>query len=152
MRSSDDRFIRLIAIFKLIKAALLIAVGVSAFKLMNRDIGEALERWVEALKLDPGNHFLDVALGKASTLGPQQVKHLGIGSFIYAALFLSEGVGLWLKKRWAEWLTIIITSSLIPLEIYELYRHFTGVKVGVLILNIGIVVYLVVRIRSRRPS
>lgn len=53
-------------------------------------------------------------------------------------------------KRLAEWLTIIITSSLIPLEIYEIYLHFAVAKVALLVLNIGIVVYLIIRIRSRR--
>ena len=150
MKSSDDRLIRLIAIFKLLKAALLIAVGVGAFKLMHHDIGDALERVVEALKLDPGNHFVDAALGKASSLDPRKVEHLGVGSFIYAALFLTEGSGLWLRKRWAEWLTVIITSSLVPLEIYEIHRHLTIVKVAVLVLNVAIVGYLIFRIRSRR--
>ena len=152
MKSSDDGLIRLIAIFKLFKAALLIAVGVGAFRLMHHDIGDALQHWVETFKLDPGNHFVDAALGKASNLDPRQVEHLGIGSFIYAALFLTEGTGLWLRKRWAEWLTVVITSSLVPLEIYEIHRHFTIAKVVVLILNIAIVGYLVFRIRSHQSS
>jgi len=67
-------------------------------------------------------------------------------------LFLTEGVGLWLRKRWAEWLTITITSSLVPVEIYGLYRHPTAVRVLVLTLNLAIVVYLIYHIRSQRSG
>jgi uncharacterized membrane protein (DUF2068 family) len=52
-------------------------------------------------------------------------------------------------KHWAEWFTIIITSSLVPVEIYELYRHPTASKILVLIINIAVVAYLVYRIRTR---
>lgn len=68
---------------------------------------------------------------------------------IYAALFLTEGIGLGLEKRWAEWLTVVITISLIPIEIYEIFHHTTPVKITVLLINIAIVAYLVYRIRKR---
>jgi len=56
-------------------------------------------------------------------------------------------------KRWAEWFTIIITSSLVPVEIYELYRHPTATKILVLIINVAVVIYLLYRIRSdKHPS
>ena len=150
--SSHDRLLRLIAAFKLFKAGLLIALGVGAFRLLHKDIAGVAEHLIEALRLDPANHFLDAALAKASNLSPEQIKKLGLGSFIYAALFLTEGVGLWLLKPWAEWLTVIITGSLIPIEIYELYRHPSAVKVVVLLVNVAIVAYLIYRIRSRRKT
>jgi uncharacterized membrane protein (DUF2068 family) len=149
MKSSEDRLIRLIAIFKLFKAALLIAFGVGAFKLIHKDLGDVLEHWIRAFKFDPGQHFLDMALAKASHVSPEQIRKIGVGSFIYAALFLTEGTGLWLRKRWAEWLTVIITSSLVPVEIYEIYRHPSWVKVVVLALNVAIVAYLIYHMRSR---
>ena len=152
MKSSDDRLIRLIAAFKLLKAGLLIALGIGAFRLLHKDLAEILVRWIEALRLDPGQHFLDIALAKASNVSPAQIKKVGVGSLIYAGLFLTEGVGLWLRKRWAEWLTITITSSLVPVEIYGLYRHPTAVRVLVLTLNLAIVVYLIYHIRSQRSG
>ena len=102
-----------------------------------------------ALGLDPGNRFVDAALGKASNLSPEQIKKLGLGSFMYAALFLAEGTGLWLLKRWGEWLTVIITGSLVPVEIYEIYRHPSVVKVAVLVVNVGVVGYLIHHIRGK---
>jgi len=147
MKLSDDGLIRLIAIFKFLKAGLLIALGIGLFKLLHKDVGDVLQHWCEAMRLDPGSHFVNLALEKAAHVSPEQVKKLGLVSFLYAGLFLAEGTGLWLQKRWGEWLTVIITSSLVPVEIYEIYRHFSPVKVGVLVVNVAIVLYLIYHIR-----
>jgi uncharacterized membrane protein (DUF2068 family) len=148
MKSSDDGLLRLIAVFKFLKAALLIALGIGLFKLLHKDIGDVLEHWFEALRLDPGRHFVNLALEKAAHVSPAQVKKLGLGSFLYAGLFLTEGTGLWLRKRWGEWLTVIITSSLIPVEIYEICRHASYTKLVVLAVNVAIVIYLIHHMRT----
>ncbi len=150
MKSSDRRLIRLIALFKLFKASLLIAVGVGALKLIHKDIATVLQHWVTMLGLDPGNQYVDRALEKAANLSPNKIKGLGVVSFIYAGLFLTEGIGLWLVKRWAEWFTVIVTGSLVPVEVYEIYRHPTPIKILVLMINIAVVGYLLYRIRSER--
>ncbi len=150
MKSSDSRLIRLIALFKLLKASLLIAVGVGALKLIHKDIATVLQHWVTMLGLDPGNQYVDHALEKAANLSPNKIKGLGVVSFIYAGLFLTEGIGLWLVKRWAEWFTVIVTGSLVPVEVYEIYRHPTPIKILVLMINIAVVGYLLYRIRSER--
>ena len=150
MKSSNDRLIRLIAVFKFVKGGLLIALGIGVFNLLHKDIAGAVEHWIEALRLDPGDHFLNAALAKASNVSPEQIKKIGLGSFLYAGLFLTEGTGLWLRKRWGEWLTVILTSSLIPVEIYEIYRHLSVLKFGVLAVNVAIVAYLIFRIRSQQ--
>ncbi|SPE28492.1 Putative membrane protein (fragment) [Acidobacteriia bacterium SbA2] len=59
---------------------------------------------------------------------------------------------MWLRKPWGEWLTVSITSSLVPVEIYEIYRHPSWVKAGVFVINVAIVGYLIYRIRSRRAG
>jgi uncharacterized membrane protein (DUF2068 family) len=150
MKSSNNRLVRLIALFKLLKAILMIAVGVGALKLLHKDVATVLEHWVTMLGLDPGNQYVDRALERAANLSPNKIKGLGIVSFIYAALFLTEGIGLWLIKRWAEWFTVIVTSSLVPVEVYEIHRHPTPIKIVVLVINIAVVGYLLYRIRSER--
>jgi uncharacterized membrane protein (DUF2068 family) len=147
MKSSEDMLLRLIAIFKFLKAGLLIALGIGLFRLLHKDVAEVLMRWTDVLRLDPGSHFVNLALEKAAHVTPEQVKKLGLGSFLYAGLFLTEGTGLWLRKRWGEWLTVIITGSLVPVEIYELHRHFGYAKVVVLALNVAIVLYLIYHMR-----
>jgi len=120
MNNSHDRLLRLIAVFKFVTAAFLVALGIGALKLLHKDLSETLEHWIEALRLDPGARLLDAVLGKAANVSPDQMKKFSVGSFLYAGLFLAEGTGLWLRKRWGEWLTVIITSSLVPIEIYEI--------------------------------
>jgi uncharacterized membrane protein (DUF2068 family) len=149
--SSHDTVLRLIAVFKLFKAALLVLVAVGALKLLHGDVGETVEHWVEYSGLNPNGRFITTAIEKASSLSPERIKALSLGSMVYAALFLTEGIGLWLLKRWAEWFTIIITSSLVPVEIYEIHHHPTPLKFGVLVINLVIVAYLIVRIR-RKPG
>ena len=150
MKSSQDRLLRFIALFKFLKAALLIAISVGVFKAVHKDVGEIAERWVQALRLDPGNRFVDGALSRISNLSPAQIKKLGLGGLVYAGLFLTEGIGLWLLKPWGEWVTVIITGSLVPVEIYEMYLHLSGIKVAVLVLNVATVAYLIYRIRQRK--
>jgi uncharacterized membrane protein (DUF2068 family) len=150
MKSSASGVVRLIAVFKLLKAILLIAVGVAALHLLHKDVASVLEHWVAMLGLDPGNQYVDRVLEKAANLTPNKIKGLGLVSFTYAGLFLTEGIGLWLVKRWAEWFTVIMTSSLVPVEVYEIYRHPTPIKIVVLIINVAVVGYLLHRIRSER--
>ncbi|MGC2301289.1 MAG: DUF2127 domain-containing protein [Acidobacteriaceae bacterium] len=146
MKSSQNGLIRLVALFKLLKAALLIVGGIGLLKLIHMDVATELDHWIVKLGFDPGSHYVNQAIQKATNLSPNRIKELGLTSFVYAALFLTEGIGLWLLKRWAEWLTVIITSSLVPLEVYEIYRHPTSIKVIVLVINIAIVGYLLYRI------
>jgi uncharacterized membrane protein (DUF2068 family) len=152
MKPSDTRLLRLIAVFKLLKTVLLIVVGVGVLQLIHMNITNVLEHLVRKLGLDPGSRYVAEALQKAANLTPDRVMDIGIGSFIYAGLFLAEGIGLWLLKRWAEWFTAILTSTLVPVEVYEIYRRPTALKVLVLIINIVIVGYLVYRIRDERSG
>ena len=150
MKSHDSGLIRLIAAFKLIKAISLIMLGIGILKLMHTDVSTKLDHWVAMIGFDPGSRYVNLAIEKATNLSPQKFKEFSIGSFIYAGLFLTEGIGLWLQKRWAEWFTVIITSSLVPLEVYEIFHHPTAVKVIVLIINLAVVAYLLYRIRNER--
>jgi uncharacterized membrane protein (DUF2068 family) len=152
MKSSGNMLIRVIALFKLLKAALLIAVGMSALHLLHKDVASVAEHWVRMLGLDPGNRYVDKALEKVADLTPQKIRNFGIVSFIYAGLFLTEGIGLWMVKRWAEWFSVIITTSLVPFEVYEIHRHPSAIKVFVLVINIAVVLYLLYRIRNQRPG
>jgi uncharacterized membrane protein (DUF2068 family) len=140
----------LIGFFKLFKGFLLVAVGVGAFRLLHRDVAAALTHWVEVLRVDPDNRLIHRLVEKAFSVSPRQLKELSAGTFFYASLLLTEGVGLLLRKRWAEYVTVITTTAFIPLELYELARRFTPARVGVLALNIAIVWYLVRRLRSGR--
>jgi uncharacterized membrane protein (DUF2068 family) len=146
---SASNLLRMIAVFKFFKALLMLAVGVGALKLVHSDITGLLEHLVRHFGLDPGGRYAGAALQKAANLTPDKVASIGIGSLFYSALFLTEGIGLWLKKRWAEWFTVILTATLVPVEIYELYRHPSVAKVFILLVNLAIVGFLIHLIRHK---
>jgi uncharacterized membrane protein (DUF2068 family) len=152
MKTSQTRVVRLIALFKLLKGVLLIAVGVAALKLLHTDVASLVESWVAVLGLDQNSRFVGRALSTAAALTPNRVRDLIVGSFLYGGLFLTEGMGLWLLKRWAMWFTVIITGSFLPLEIYELTRHPSAGKVGLLAVNLALVGYLIRRIGDGRSG
>ena len=152
MNFSQSGLIRLIAIFKLLKAACLIVVGFGVLKLIHADIAAQLEHWVAMFGFDPGSRMISHAIQRATRLSPGRIREFGVVSFIYAGLFFTEGIGLWRLKRWAEWFTVVITSSLLPLEIYELFHRPTPIKFVVLIINIAVVAYLLYRITSERHT
>jgi uncharacterized membrane protein (DUF2068 family) len=147
-RPADGRLLRAIAVFKFFKSASLIALSVGAFRGLHQDLGSRLEHWLRAMRLDPGNRYVEMLLMRVSNLTPAQIKKLGLAGLIYAALFLIEGTGLWMRKRWGEWATVVITGMLIPVEIYEIFRRPGVGKVLVLILNAAVVGYLIYRIRT----
>ena len=152
MQSSQTRMVRLIALFKLLKGILLIAVGVAALKLLHTDIASLVEGWAATLGAAQNSRFVGRVLSTAAALTPNRVRDLIVGSFLYGGLFLTEGIGLWLLKRWAMWFTVIITGSFLPVESYELARHPSAGKVGILLINLVLAVYLARRIRDERSG
>ena len=139
----------LIGVFKLFKSLLLIVAGIGAIKLLHKDLASTAMHWVQVLRVDPENRYIHGVLVRIFRVTPKQLRELSVGTFIYAGLFLTEGFGLLLRKHWAEYFTIITTGLFIPLEIYELAKHLTVVKLAVTVINVLIVWYLVVRVRSR---
>lgn len=142
----------LIALFKLTKGVLLLIVGIGVHKLLHRDVAETVAHWVDVLRVDPDNRYIHRLLTHILAVTPAQLRAASVGTFIYAGLLLTEGVGLLLRKRWAEYFTIITTAGLIPLEIYEIVHRLTAAKIVVLAINVAIVVYLIVRVRRSRHS
>ena len=146
-REHPSRGLLVIAAFKLLKGLALLAVGIGAHTLIDKDLVAVVEHWVNVFRVDPNNHYLHALLERIADLSPQRLKELSFGTFFYAALLLTEGVGLALGKRWAEYFTIIATSSFIPLEIYEIFHHANITKVVVLLINVAVVWYLAWELR-----
>jgi uncharacterized membrane protein (DUF2068 family) len=138
-----DWWLTLIAVSKLLKGLLLLGAALGFLRLLNGDLHANLQKTIEYLSVDPNNHFFKKIFSKLTTMSPNRIKVLGLGTFFYSLLFLTEGVGLLFQKRWAEFFTIFVTGSFIPLEIYELVKKFEAIKVLVLISNAAIVVYLI---------
>src|ERR1700733_270068 len=143
-----DPWIFLIGVFKLVKGISLLIVGFGLLRLLHRDVATVTEHWIEVLRVDPDNRFIHRAMLRIFNVTPKQLRELSAGTFVYAAIFLTEGTGLLARKHWAEYMTLISTALFIPLEGYEIYRHFTLVKVAVTVVNILIVCYLAARLKK----
>ena len=145
---SREGVLKTIAAFKLVKALLLIGVSLGSLRLLNPTTADKAERWVSAfcLRLGPRADFVH---NRLSGIQGSQLRMVGIVAFLYAGLFAVEGVGLWKSKRWAEYLTIIATSSFVPFEVYELIRHLSWQRVVTLGINLLVVGYLIWKVRQR---
>ena len=147
-----DRMLGIIAAFKLVKAILFIAAGVGALKLLNPAVEERLRQWLLALSFAYGRPFLLHVLARVPGLSDKRLGALGIVAFAYSALFLTEGIGLWLAQRWAEYLTVIATASLVPVELYGVARGASTIRIAALFTNLAMVAYLVYRLWHDRGT
>jgi uncharacterized membrane protein (DUF2068 family) len=142
-----------IAIYKIAKATLTLAAGIATLHLRHRDLSEMVVHLVHRLNIAPDSHLASWLLAKVLQVNERQLGILGIGFFLYSILYFIEGIGLYLEKSWAEWLIVISSSLLLPLELYELFHRPGWLKVVLLLANIAVIIYLIWRIgRERRES
>jgi uncharacterized membrane protein (DUF2068 family) len=144
------RGLQLIAAFKLLKAAALFALGIGALKLLHKDVAALIGHWIGVFQVDPHNRFIHKLLEKLPAVDDRRLKQLSAGTFIYSAVFFTEGLGLAFRKRWAEYFTIITTASLLPIEVYELSKRPSIGKGFALLINLAVVAYLVRELRRTR--
>ena len=145
-----DAFIKVIIVERIVKALVLVAAAVG---LLVAGRTGALTNWAEyaqdQLNLQAGDSFIVQLLLKlvvyVGTFSHTTV--LAIAAIVYALLEGTEGVGLAMRRRWAEYLTVIATGLLIPYEAYEVIHKVTLFKVGALLLNVAVVGYLAYRKR-----
>ena len=141
MRERHDRLIVLIGVLKLVKALILLAAAVSVIASLNDGVRGYLKELAAGSGREVITHYVRSLTGGSH----HYTELIGSGLLTYAALFTVEGVGLLRKRVWAEWLTIIITTSFIPFEIYEVIHKNSGIKAAVLVANILIAIYLIGR-------
>jgi uncharacterized membrane protein (DUF2068 family) len=141
-RQSSQAFLRFIILEKAFIGLLFISLSIGTLSLIDRDLVLIGRKIVAYLNLDTDNAYITLALQKLGLISNKLIVGISIGGFAYAVLNLVEAYGLHRRLRWAEWLTVVATGLLIPFEVYEVYQRFTPVRVGALVLNVAIVVYL----------
>jgi len=149
---SHARILRTIALFKLFKGFFLFAVGIGVLKMLHHDVAIEVRRWANVFRVDPGNRHLHHLLARISNVDEKRLRELSVGTFVYSGLLLTEGIGLWFQKTWAEYFTILMTSSFIPLEVYELIRRVSFPKISLLLINLAIVAYLAIELRREQKA
>lgn len=147
--------LRLIGLFKIAKAVLLLLTTYGIYKLLNVSMLDLLHEWVFSLTDSVERRLLVRGLDWLSGLGHARIASIVIVTSAYTVVLLTEGIGLWYRQRWAEWLTTLATASLIPFEIAKLFdsdSHHRWAVAGTLLVNIGIVAYLAYLLRRSRRA
>ena len=147
-----DRGLLLIGLFKLGKAILFFLLGVGAIHLLHRDLGDEVMRLVTALKFDPESKIVALLLDKVDLIDAHRLKQISLATFAYSALALTEGVGLVLEKVWAEYLTLFLTISFLPWELYELARRPNWFRLSLLLINLAVLGYLLWLLRRKKVA
>lgn len=145
-----DRGLMLIGLFKLGKALLFFALGVGAIHLLHKDLADEVLKLAAALKFDQESKFINLLLEKVDLIDAHRLKQIGFATFAYSALALTEGIGLMLEKVWAEYLTLILTVSFLPWELFELARHPNWFRLSLLVINLAVLWYLLWLLRKKR--
>lgn len=148
--SVHDRGLLTIGLFKLGKAILFFGIGVGVIHMLHKDIGDEVMRLAMAFKFDPESRFVSILLEKADLIDVHRLREIGLATFAYSALALTEGVGLLLEKVWAEYLTLILTISFLPWELYELVWRPSWFRLALLVINLIVLGYLMWLLRRKK--
>jgi uncharacterized membrane protein (DUF2068 family) len=144
--------LRVIALFKFFKAAVLIATGYGVHLLLRGSLLERLREWTLTLTDSFTQRLLLRTLGWVEGLGAKRIHIVIAVTLAYTAVVLTEGTGLWLRRTWGEWVTVVATASLIPFELWELITRPMNRKLpvlGTVIVNVTILWYLIWFLRRR---
>jgi uncharacterized membrane protein (DUF2068 family) len=144
--------LRWIALYKIVKVVLLLAVAYGELRLRDASLAAKLLSWAQARPYGLEHRIVTQLLQWFSGLSVSRANGIRIVTLAYAAVFAVEGIGLWMQKRWAEWLTVIITSSLIPLEAWEMFIRPTIGKALILVGNIAVVAALIWHVRTKTKA
>ena len=147
---SRDRGLLLIGLFKLAKAIFFFGIGVGAIHLLHKDLQDEVLRLALKFKFDPESRFVSLLLDKIDLVDAHRLREISVATFAYSALALTEGIGLLMEKVWAEYLTLVLTVSFLPWELYELVRRPDWFRVSLLLINLAVLWYLVWLLRRKR--
>ena len=150
--SVHDNGLLLIGIFKLAKSLFFFCIGIGAIHLLHKDLSDEVMRLAAALRFDPESRVVGLVMDKVDLIDAQRLREIGFATFAYSALALTEGVGLLLQKVWAEYLTLILTISFLPWELYELARRPSWGRLALLVINLLVLWYLVWLLKRKRGT
>ena len=134
---------RAVALLEAVKGAVVLLAGLGLLTLIHRDVEAIAEHLVELSHLDPASRYPRIFVDAASKVTDAKLWLLAAAAGAYSIVRGVEAYGLWYERRWAEWFALIAGGLFIPVEIYELIRHTTWLKLAVLVTNVAIVLYII---------
>lgn len=142
MVKKSTGFLKFIIGYKAFSGLVELVIAFGFFKLINQNVEEAFTRLAASFNLDIDNRILSSVMKQIETMGNGTIMSITFIVLFLGVLNLTEAWGLHLKRRWAEWLTVVATAILIPFELYKVVVRITFFKVVILVLNTAIVYYL----------
>jgi uncharacterized membrane protein (DUF2068 family) len=149
-RPANSGGLLIVGLYKLGKAIFFGALGAGSLHLIHHNFGDFVMGVVDRLPIDPESHFVGLIMDRADLINHHQLRQFSMATFAYSAICLIEGTGLMRRKVWAEYLTTILTAMALPWETYELIHHFTWLKVGIILANLLILLYLLWVLKQKR--
>jgi len=144
--------LRWIAAFEGLKGALVLAVGFALLGYVHSDLESFCEDIVGNLHLNPARGLPRIFIENAGRVPDSQMHLLVAGAALYAVVRFVEAFGLWHERPWAEWFALVSCGVYLPVELYELSRGISSLKLALLLLNCLVVVYLWLALRRERSS
>jgi uncharacterized membrane protein (DUF2068 family) len=151
-RRHHNQWLVLIASYKLLQALLFVSIGLGARHLLHKDVGDELAALADHLRFNPESRLVNFLLDKAELLNDPILRRIGLVAFGYSAISMIEGIGLYFEKVWAEYMTLAITASFLPWEIFEIARRLTLIRVSLLGANLLVFFYLMQLVADRAKS
>jgi len=131
-----------VAVFEALKGAIVFVAGFGLTRLVHRDVAHAAHALIDRLHLDAARKFPHIFLQLAANLSDAQLWGLAVLALAYALLRFAEAYGLWFQRRWGEWIAAVSGGIYVPVELYELARGVTWIKLAALLLNAAVVAYM----------
>ncbi len=140
------------ALFEALKGTLALLAAGGLFYLIPHDYHRLVTELVGRLHLNAGSSYPNVFVRILEDASNAQLWLVGALVLVYAVVRFAEAYGLWFGRRWAEWLAAASGAIYVPVEIYELARHVTWVRITALVLNVLIVAFMVFALSRRSRS
>ncbi len=134
--------LRTVASLELAKGMVVLLLGFGAVSLVHKDAWDVAETLLHFLHVNPDHRYAQVFLNLADNLTDAKLWAMAGGALAYSVVRLVEAYGLWRERTWAEWFALVSGALYVPFEAYELVRHPTLVHLTVLLVNLGIVLFM----------
>lgn len=134
--------IRSVALFEASKGLVVILAGLGCFSLMHHNMQNVAEQLAAQLHFNPSQRITRIFIEAVQNLNNVRLGLLALLSLLYSTMRFIEAYGLWHTRRWAEWFAVISGGVYLPVEIVELVRGVSWIKLSVLAINLVIVIYM----------
>ena len=145
--------LRVVALFEACKGFLVLFAGCALFSLIHQKIQSVAELLVAHLHLNPAHHIPKIFIEAAGNLTDRRIVLFAFFALLYASMRFVEAYGLWFARRWAEWFALLSGAIYLPIELFELAKGVTWLKILFILVNLFIVLYmaLMLKRKSKEP-